>query len=910
MIAISKLVIAVCAVFYMVITYVLMFNNKLKEKQLFHEFNYLNIITIHVVGFIVMYKNTRQNFFILFLFISLAIQLGYRIIMSFIYKKHSRLLLNNMCFFYTTGLIVIARLSHAKAMRQLVFLTLAFLISLIIPAIIRYFKFLHKLNLLFAFLSISTLALLYIKGNSVNGAIITFKIGPYVFQPTEFIKIIIIFFIASLLATKINTIRMCYSGIIVMICTCFLILSKDLGSAAIFLIVYFSMLYKATGRIRIITAGFVLGVAGCIVAFILFSHLRTRVNIWINPWNDIEGSGYQIVQSLFSISMGGFFGTGLTEGMPGLIPFVESDMIFSAIVEEMGAIFGCALILIFLSCFFEFINISNRLTDKFYSYLSYGLGISLIFQTFLTIGGSIKYIPLTGVTLPFISYGGSSLIATGALFGIAHGLNIVMHKEAVSEEEIDNKQLVNNEDNEVVSQTSKHTFLIRLVFSVLYIGMIVHIASFLIFESSNVIKNEYNVARIEKLSKRYIRGNILSRDGEILARTLNTANYSRVYPYGEVFAHTVGNLYNGKSGVESLSNIALSYKKLTLFQEIKNELNKTRSYTNDIVTTLDFDMQMAAYNAINGYKGAIIALNPKTGEILAMVSSPSYDPNDIANVYYMMQEDSKDSVFLNRATLGLYTPGSTFKIFTALEYIRQNKDNYNDFIYECSGIYQYDKYELQCYHKKAHGTETLINAFANSCNCAFGHIGQQLDKESFKNTLSDLLFSKNIPCPFPASKSYVSINKDTSGKQMVQIGIGQSDTLITPMHLALITCAIANDGVLMEPSIIIKDDYAKKQFSLLKPEEADILCQMMQAVVSDGTASSMSSLYMAAGKTGTAEFKSNSSESHAWFTGFAPFDDPEIVVTVILEGAGTGSKYAVPIAEMLIDTYYSNQNIE
>lgn len=901
MITISKLVIAIFSIIYMVITYGLSFHIKLKDNKTLHDINYLNIAVIHITAFVLMYKNTGRHFFILFCIASVCIQLFYRTAMSFIYKNHNRLLANNMCFFYTTGIVIIARLSQEKAIKQLIFLTLAFVLSLIIPAIIRYFRLLHKMNLLFAFISIGVLFILYIKGNAVNGAIITFKIGSYAFQPTEFIKVIIIFFIASLLAAKINTLRLCYSGIIVMICTGFLVISRDLGSAAIFLIIYFSMLYKATGKLRVLTIGFVLAVGGCVLAFVLFSHLRTRITIWINPWNDIEGSGYQIVQSLFSIGMGGFFGSGIMEGMPGLIPFVESDMIFSAVIEEMGSIYGAVLILIYLNCFLELISVSNKISDKFYSYLSYGIGVCLIFQAFLTIGGSIKYIPLTGVTLPFISYGGSSALATGILFGIAHGLNMIVPKEAALKDEAEDEIFDYYEET-----GRKHSLLIRLCFSALYIGMILYIFSFQLFESAKVVTNEYNVGRIEKLSKHYIRGDILSRDNQILARSLETDNHPRVYPYGEVFAHTIGNLYDGKSGVEAIANLNLSYKKISIIDEIKNALNNTKTKADNVTTTLDFTLQMTAYKALADHKGAIIVMSPKNGEILAMVSSPSYDPNDISTVYSMLKDNQLDSVFLNRATSGLYTPGSTFKIFTALEYIRQNKNTYNAFTFDCNGTYQYETYELQCYHKKAHGAEDLEAAFANSCNCAFAHIGQQLNKDKFNRTLSDLFFMKNIPCPLPAGKSHVSVGNDTSEQQMVQISIGQSNTLITPMHLALITCAIANDGILTEPTIIMDSKKVPKQFTLLSKKEADILSQMMQSVVSYGTASSINPLYMAAGKTGSAEFKSDSDDTHAWFTGFAPYDDPEIVVTVILEGAGTGSKHAVPIAEMIIDTYFSN----
>jgi cell division protein FtsW (lipid II flippase) len=195
-------------------------------------------------------------------------------------------------------------------------------------------------------------------------------------------------------------------------------LSKDLGSAVIFFVTYLILLFLATGKWSYMFIGLLLGVIGAVICYFLFAHVRVRVQVFLDPWSSIDGSGYQITQSLFAISFGGLFGAGLMQGMPSSIPFVESDFIFAAIIEEMGIIFGICLVLICLNIFTDFLLLASNYSNKFYRLYTFGTAIAFIFQAFLTIGGEVKFIPLTGVTLPLVSYGGSSVLATFIMFGI------------------------------------------------------------------------------------------------------------------------------------------------------------------------------------------------------------------------------------------------------------------------------------------------------------------------------------------------------------------------------------------------------------------------------------------------------------------------------------------------------------
>ena len=208
-----------------------------------------------------------------------------------------------------------------------------------------------------------------------------------------------------------------------------LVVSKDLGSALIFFVTYLVMLYVGTRNWRYLALGIAAGVVASVAAYFLFSHVRVRVQVWKDPFASYTGDGYQVAQSLFAIGAGGWFGTGLYQGSPTMIPIVEQDFMFSAICEELGGFFAICLILIYMSCFIMFVNIAFKMENKFARLASLGLGCTFSVQVFLTVGGAMKMIPSTGVTLPLISYGGSSIMSTIIMFAIVQGFYISRKEE-------------------------------------------------------------------------------------------------------------------------------------------------------------------------------------------------------------------------------------------------------------------------------------------------------------------------------------------------------------------------------------------------------------------------------------------------------------------------------------------------
>ena len=451
----------------------------------------------------------------------------------------------------------------------------------------------------------------------------------------------------------------------------------------------------------------------------------------------------------------------------------------------------------------------------------------------------------------------------------------------------------------------------------LFVGMLGYFGWFLQFRSEDTINNSYN-ARLDRFEERIVRGDILSSDGRVLAQTLvgDDGSERRSYPYDSLFAHVVGYSNQGKTGIESLGNFYLLSSHVNLVEKTVNELSGIKNPGDRIITTLDVDLQQAATDALGGRKGAVVVMEPDTGKVLAMVSNPGFNPNTLqADWEALISEENKEAQLLNRATQGLYAPGSTFKIVTALQYIREHPGDYQNYEFDCDGVYENGDYRIRCYKSSVHGHQNLTQAFANSCNGAFSSLGLTLNQGSMKSLSEELLFNSELPLALAYSKSSYMMDEGADTWEILQTSIGQGATQMTPMHNAMLTAAIANGGTLMKPYFIdrvesVADEEVKKFLpeaygNIVTAEEAERLAELMRAVVTDGTGSAVrTDAYSVAGKTGSAEFETGK-ETHAWFTGYAPAENPQLVVTVIVEESGSGGQVAAPVARSIFDRYFA-----
>ena len=390
------------------------------------------IVLMDTVAFLVIYLKTNDVRSILFygeiMVYLLAVQGLYRLF----YKKASMLLINNMCMLLNIGFIIIYRLDTEKANRQFMIVAAGSAVALIVPVLIRKMKFLVKLTWLYAAIGMLGLMAVLALAQVTGGA----KLSIFGFQPSEFIKIVFVFFLAAALQQDPDFRQVCKVTIVAAVHVLVLVFSRDLGSALVFFITYLVMVYVATKKPLYFFGGLLGLSAASVVAYFLFGHVRQRVVAWKDPFAVYDQEGYQIVQSMFAIGTGSWFGMGLYQGSPKSIPVVQEDFVFSAICEELGGVFAICMILICMSFFLMLVNISLQIKNPFYKLIALGLGTEYAFQVFLHIGGATKFIPMTGITLPLVSYGGSSALSTIIMLGIIQGLYILREDEDEELEQI------------------------------------------------------------------------------------------------------------------------------------------------------------------------------------------------------------------------------------------------------------------------------------------------------------------------------------------------------------------------------------------------------------------------------------------------------------------------------------------
>lgn len=451
-----------------------------------------------------------------------------------------------------------------------------------------------------------------------------------------------------------------------------------------------------------------------------------------------------------------------------------------------------------------------------------------------------------------------------------------------------------------------------------FVSMMAYIIYFMQFRSEVVIANSRNV-RQDSFANTVERGDIITSDGIVIAKseTDETGNTNRSYPYSNMFAHVVGYDAYGKAGLELAGNFYMLRSHINIFERIYKELGEEKNRGDNIVTTVDYKLQEAAYNALGSCKGAVIAMEPDTGKIRCMVSKPDYDPNNIDAVweYLKTEEGSESTILLNRATQGLYAPGSTFKVITLLEFMRENPGSYSRYGFSCDGDEIFSGVGIRCSDNKAHGDLTIGDALAYSCNVSFATIGTTLDKGAYRDTAEQLLFNQNLPFDGTYNKSQFKIDAESPDDSMPQTVIGQGDTRITPLHNVMIFSAIANGGVMMKPYLIDSiqnDDGANvRRFSpktvgeVVSSEEAAVLVEYMKGVCDYGTGSGYFSglSYDVAGKTGTAEFDDDGN-CNSWFVGFSNPDNPDLVVCAIVEESNMNGVTGAWVARQVFDAYY------
>lgn len=457
-------------------------------------------------------------------------------------------------------------------------------------------------------------------------------------------------------------------------------------------------------------------------------------------------------------------------------------------------------------------------------------------------------------------------------------------------------------------KTNKTIYGIAWFFILLFLILFATLTWFTTTQKNKIATHPYN-RRLNRLENEVTRGSIYDETGICLAENQNDKRY---YPFNHLYSHAIGYSQRGRYGVEAQANVALLYPDYTIKSLFRHGFLGIPFRGHDVYTTLNHTLQEAVAKSFNRRKGAIVVMEPETGKIKVMYSSPTFNPNEVANKWDDLITNEKDSPLVNRVTQGLYPPASTFKIITTLAYMREKEE---DFTYFCRGSITKNNHTIACYNGTAHQEVNLEEAFIKSCNTYFIALADQVSPKALQHTGEDLLFNKPLSYELDVKSSRLNLEDDMNFDTLASY-IGQGKVLVTPYHMAVIASIIANDGVLMEPYLIDYglDQKGNKSFkhlpnykgAYLSEEEAKALQVLMEEVVKRGTATALNRKNLTvAGKTGTAQ--NETGVDHSWFVGYAKDKEgkqPPISFAVIVEQGGRGAQ-ALEIINVLLTHYFN-----
>ena len=767
-------------------------------------------------------------------------------------------------------------------------------------------------------------------GQEIYGSRIWLSIGSYSFQPGEIAKIVIVLFLAGYLAQnremlsvftwrvgpfRLPDIRTLLPLLLMWgISLIIVVFEKDLGSALVFFFVFLVMLYVATGKKFYLVIGLGRIAIGAVGAFMAFTHVQVRVNTWLDPFADAQDTGYQLTQAIYSIADGDLFGVGIGRGLAGQIPIpvVESDFIFAAIAEEIGLLGAAGVLLLFLCFAVRGFVTAARAKSDVSSFIAVGLTSMIVLQAFIIVGGVTRLIPLTGLTLPFISQGGSSLLASFIIVGFL--LRCGDEGTGVGAEVA--SATTSLHANSVLGRVSlgKRLNHSMLLCSTLFALLVANLTLIMVVQADyyqNMPGNNHTIAK----EARTERGTIATYDGTVLARSVKQEDgtYEREYPAGDLASHVVGYSSSrfGNAGIEAAYNDTLKgQENFASWTDVLNSLAGIGTAGNDVTLTLNSKIQQAAQDALAGRKGACVVLDPDTGAVLAMASAPTYNAADFESVIEQANANPDDTTLIDRATHALYAPGSTFKMVTLATALEDDVAK-EDTVFSSPGTMEIGNATVSNFNKADYGNLTLAQATALSSNTVFGQLGVEMGADKLVAGAEDFGFNKNIDFSLGLFTSLMPTASDLSKNpwELAWAAAGEpvgnpndpdrespAGPQATVLEMALVGAAIANDGVIMQPYIVdsVNNANGERSFSAqpsklmtaISKTTAERTRQVLLGVVENGTgtAAQIDGIDVA-GKTGTAE-KKDSNDS--WFVGMAPADDPRVVVALIIEDGEEG----------------------
>lgn len=862
------------------------------------------------------------------------------------------------------GITFVTRLQPDASLGQVIFLFLGVALMVGTLAVVKNLEVVKRYKYVLGIAGIILLVLPMFIGTEIYGSKLWIKIGSFQFQPGEFAKVLIVLFLAGYLAEnrellsisnrtvlgiKFPRLRLLYPLFIVWgVCLLVVAFERDLGSALLFYTIFLIMLYVATGRVSYVIIGLALLAVGAFGMYQIMSHVQVRVAIWLDPFSDAQNLGYQIVQSLFSLAEGGLAGVGIGKGMADIIPVVASDMIFAAIGEEMGLLGGSAVLLLFMLFAVRGLTTAARAKSDLAAFSAAGLTAAISFQAFTIVGGVTKLIPLTGVTLPFMSQGGSSLLASFVIVGLllragdeatgrsteiantSTDLATAGYRTTVRGSHMRRPALDTPESGllgrvALANRLTRTVFLFTALFAVL-IGNITYIQVIKASEYQDMPSNNHTINKA-----RYIkRGSIITADGLTLAESIQQADgtYARSYPNGNLAAHVVGyySQQYGTMGIENTQNDTLTGSKdYSSWQNALNSLAGISEPGNSVQLTIDSRIQRAAEQALAGRVGAIVALDPRSGAVLAWASAPTFDNTNIqAAIEAANASGGADTSMYDRATLALYTPGSTFKVLTLASALENGLATL-DTTYDSPGRMEIGGADVVSIGERGHGKISLAKAFALSSNTVFGQVADGLGADKLVATARAFGYGQQLGLDFTTAASVMPNPEEMTEWELAWAGagqpVGQGHTpgpQATVMQNALMAATIANNGIAMNPYVVsqilapdgtvLKTTRGRSLGQAVSSGTAAQVKQAMLDVVQNGTGSAAAIAGVkVAGKTGTAE--TNNANANSTFVGFAPYDTPTVAIAVVIEQNAKGEESAAAVGGQVLRAALATQGL-
>lgn len=830
------------------------------------------------------------------------------------------------------GLAMVTRLDRELAASQVMWLFIgvaALVVTLIlVPSLERLARYKYTVMLV----GIALLVLPALIGVEINGAKLWIRFAGFSFQPGELAKICIIVFLAAYLSENREMLsvstrrvlglqlpepRVLGPVLLMWAASLFvLVFERDLGSSLLLFGTFLTMIYVATGRPGYVVVGLGLFALGATIAWRLFDHVQDRIAIWIDPFADAAGRGYQLVQSLFALAAGGMLGTGLGNGLPTRIPFVETDFIFSAVGEELGLLGASALILCYLVFIIRGMATAARARSDMAAFTAAGVVAALGIQTFVIVGGVTRLIPLTGVTMPFVSYGGSSLLSTFIMLAL-------LLRAGDEGTGLESELASTTTDLGVLGRLSLGRRLTRVtaVLSVLFALLVINL-SWIQVVRAGALNNAPSNTRGLADAARQDRGSILTRDDVVLAESVpvGRSTFRREYPQDSMAAHTVGyySARYGRAGVEAAANDALSGKRaFRTWTDVIDAAIGRPVRGSDVKLTVDADVQQAAEKTLAGKKGAVVVLDPRSGAVLAAASSPRFDPAEVDADWDELSGDA-DAPLLDRGRQTLTAPGSTFKVVTLTGALASEIATL-DSTYKAPASIEIGNAPITNFESGQWGTLDLKAATARSANTVYAQVADELGPERLVAQAERFGFLGETGYELPSKVSLMPDPAEMTRWETAWAGVGQPvgehesppGPQATVLQMALVAAGIANDGVVMRPFVI--DGVAGDDGSLAArtaprqltratdPETAAQVTEAMVEVVRAGSgARARVDGVTVAGKTGTAEVGKDA-ETDAWFIAFAPADDPVVALAIRIEGGGVGGRVAAPAAKPVLE---------